>query len=187
VKTERDKMLAGERYDPRDPDLALRRQRTRLLLRDFNLSRDDEPDRRREILRDLLGHPAHLPWIEPPFHCDYGDNIRIGQDVYFNFGCVVLDVAEIAIGDRVLFGPGVHLYAATHPIHPDERRSGLEYGKPIRIGADAWIGGHAVVCPGVVIGEGTVVGAGSVVVRDLPARVVAAGNPCRILRPIPDA
>ena len=120
--------------------------------------------------------------ITPPFQCDYGYNITLGEGVYFNVNCVVLDVAPVRIGARTLMGPGVQLYTASHPMSPEERAGGLELGVPITIGEDVWIGGGAIVCPGVTIGDGAVIGAGSVVTRDVPARVFAAGNPCRVIR-----
>ena len=121
-------------------------------------------------------------WIEPPFYCDYGSNITLGDNVFFNFNCVVLDVTPVVIGSRVLFGPAVQIYAATHPLSAAERRSGLEAGKPVEIGDDVWVGGGAIICPGVQIGPESVIGAGSVVTRNIPARVLAAGNPCRVIR-----
>ncbi len=187
MKTEREKMLAGDLYNALDPELSALRRKARLLCHELNHSRDDEPERRAAVLHQLFGIDRNLPWLEPPFYCDYGINIHLGERVFFNFNCVVLDVAEVFIGDRVLFASCVQLYTATHPLHPVERASGLEYGKPIRIGSDVWVGGGAVICPGVTIGEGSVIGAGSVVTRDIPAQVVAVGNPCRVLRPITEA
>lgn len=121
-------------------------------------------------------------WIQPLFHCDYGTNIRVGEKVFFNFNCVVLDVMEVKIGSNVLFGPAVQIYTAMHPMSAVERRTWLEYAKPVEIGSDVWVGGGAIICPGVKIGSGTVIGAGSVVTRDIPERVFAAGNPCRVIR-----
>jgi maltose O-acetyltransferase len=180
--TEREKMLAGELYSAADPELTAARRRARDLIYAFNHSRESEPDLRQQILRELFGAIGKNLWIEPPFYCDYGQNISIGNNVYFNFNCVILDPARVEIGDRVLFGPNVQIYTATHPIDAATRRTGLEAGKPIRIGSDAWVGGSAVLCPGVNIGDRTVIGAGSVVTRDLPADVFAAGNPCRVIR-----
>ena len=121
-------------------------------------------------------------WIQPLFHCDYGTNIRVGEKVFFNFNCVVLDVMEVKIGSNVLFGPAVQIYTAMHPMSAVERRTWLEYAKPVEIGSDVWVGGGAIICPGVKIGSGTVIGAGSVVTRDIPEGVFAAGNPCRVIR-----
>lgn len=184
MTSEKDKMLAGELYDPLDVQLCAERQRTRLLLKQLNDSRDDQPQARAQLLKALLPGARGEVWIEPPFFCDYGSNISLGEKVFFNFNCVILDVAPVHIGARVLFGPAVQVYAATHPLHAAERRSGLEFGKPVEIGDDVWVGGGAIICPGVKVGAGAVIGAGSVVTRDVPAGVFAAGNPCRLLREI---
>lgn len=126
-------------------------------------------------------------YFEPPFHCEYGSHIEIGEGFYANTGCVMLDVGRITIGDNVLFGPNVSLYTAGHPIHPESRKSGYEYGIPIKIGDNVWIGGSCVVLPGVTIGNNVVIGAGSVVTKDIPDNVCAAGNPCRVIREITEA
>jgi len=182
MKSEKDKMLAGELYDPRDPLLIQERQQCRDLCKRLNDSREDQQEERRRILTELLGYPNDV-WIQPPFFCDYGYNIALGSKVFFNFNCVVLDVCRVAIGSHTLFGPSVQIYTAMHPLDADERRS-LEYGKPVEIGADVWVGGGAIVLPGVRIGARAVVGAGSVVTRDVPADTFAAGNPCRMIRGI---
>ncbi|WZO99146.1 sugar O-acetyltransferase [Isosphaeraceae bacterium EP7] len=182
--SERDKMLAGNLYNANDPELVALRRRARALCRDLeHLSLEDIVGHRR-ILSNLFGIDAPDVHVEAPFHCDYGRNVTLGKRAYFNVNCVILDVAPVTIGDDVLFGPGVQIYTATHPIDPVERRSGLESGKPITIGSDVWIGGAAILCPGVTIGARSVIGAGSVVTRDIPEGVIAAGNPCRVLRPI---
>lgn len=181
MKTEKEKMLAGEFYDPLDPQLIAARQRARDLCKRLNDSREDDPAGRADILRDLLGRESDV-WMQPPFFCDYGSNISLGKNVFFNFNCVVLDVARVSIGDHVLFGPCVQIYTAAHPMDASERRRGLELGKPVTIGSDVWIGGGAIICPGVTIGARAVVGAGSVVTRDIPPDVIAAGNPCRVIR-----
>ncbi len=174
-------MLAGELYDPADPELSAERQACRRLCRRLNLGDPGAGREREEILGELFGSSGEV-WVEPPFHCDYGWNIHLGQKVFFNFGCVVLDVAPVHVGDHVLIGPSVQIYTATHPLDAKERRGGLESAKPVRIGSDVWIGGGAILCPGVSIGDRAVVGAGSVVTRDVPGDVVVAGNPARILR-----
>ncbi len=184
--TEWEKMVAGRLYDPAHPELAAARRRARGLTRALNDTRDDEVEKRAALLRELLGAAGERVWIEPPFHCDYGTNLAVGSDVFFNFGCVVLDVAPVRVGDRVLVGPGVQLLAATHPLGAAERRTGLELGSPVEIGSDVWIGGGAIVCPGVRVGARSVIGAGSVVTRDVPEGVLAAGNPCRVVREIAD-
>lgn len=138
---------------------------------------------RSDLLARLFGAPTNV-YVTPPFFCDYGSHIHLGENVYFNFNCVVLDMAKVVIGTNVLFGPAVQVYTATHPMNAKERRSGLEFARPIAIGNDVWLGGGAIICPGVTIGQGSVIGAGSVVIRDIPAGVFAAGNPCRVIRNI---
>jgi maltose O-acetyltransferase len=182
--TERARMVAGELYHAWDPELVRERARARTLLNRYNASEQDSEEERRAILSELLASVGERAWIEPPFSCDYGWNISLGERAYLNFGCVLLDCAPIEIGPLTKLGPGVHLYAATHPTDPDERAAGLEYALPIEIGKNVWIGGGAIIGPGVRIGENSVIGAGSVVVRDIPANVVAAGNPCRVVRTV---
>lgn len=184
MPSEREKMLAGELYDPLDAALTAARRRARLLSQTFNAIPDDQPEDRRRLLSQLLGSHGEGVWIEPDFFCDYGSNITLGHKVFFNFNCVILDVAEVKIGDYSMFGPMVQLYTATHPLGAVARRRGLELGKPITIGADVWVGGGAIVCPGVTIGDRAVIGAGSVVTREIPPGVFAAGNPCRVIRTI---
>lgn len=181
MKTEKEKMLAGELYNALDPQLAGEREKCRDLCKRLNDSREGEQEERARILAALFGTETNA-WIQPPFYCDYGSNIALGSKVYFNFNCVVLDVARVTIGDRTLFGPAVQIYAATHPLDAGERRSGLESGAPVTIGSDVWVGGGGIICPGVSIGDRSVIGAGSVVTRDIPRDVVAAGNPCRVIR-----
>jgi maltose O-acetyltransferase len=175
-------MLAGRPYDASDPELTRERAAARGLLRLYNATADDEPQRRRELLEKLLASIGAGVWIEPPFFCDYGAQISVGERAYLNFGCVLLDCNRIEIGANVMIGPSVQIYAATHSTDPAERLAGLEFALPVTIGDNAWIGGAAVVGPGVTIGENTTIGAGSVVVADVPANVVAAGNPCRVVR-----
>ncbi|MBS1663245.1 MAG: sugar O-acetyltransferase [Bacteroidetes bacterium] len=182
MKTEKQKMLEGELYDSMDKQLADERLKARLLLKELNDSREDQHEERSRILRELLPNTGKDLWLQPPFFCDYGYNIQAGEKVFFNFNCVVLDVCLVTIGSRTLFGPNVQIYTATHPINHKERASGLEFAKPITIGEDVWIGGSAVICPGVTIGDRSIIGAGSVVTRDIPADVIAAGNPCKVIR-----
>jgi maltose O-acetyltransferase len=184
MKTEKEKMLAGELYNALDPQLSEERLNARLLLKMLNDSREDETAERHQIIRQLLPNTGEELWLQPPFYCDYGYNIYLGDKVFFNFNCVLLDVAPITIGSRTLFGPNVQVYTATHPMNYKERATGLEYAKPIIIGEDVWIGGSAVICPGVRIGDRSVIGAGSVVTKDIPADVFAAGNPCRVIRSV---
>lgn len=175
-------MLAGELYNALDEELSDERMRARLLLQKFNNTREDQAVERNRILEELIPNKEPDLWIQPPFYCDYGTNLKIGEKVFFNFNCVVLDVMPVNIGSRTLFGPNVQIYTATHPMNFRERASGLEYAKPVTIGEDVWVGGSAVICPGVIIGDRAVIGAGSVVTKDIPADVFAAGNTCRVVR-----
>ena len=183
MKTEREKMLAGELYDPLEPELVHARGRARDLCQDLNLTRESEVEDRRRILIELFGKGGDTVWMQPPFFCDYGTNIELGERVFFNFNCVVLDVCPIRIGSFTLFGPAVQIYTPMHPLDAELRRR-QEFGKPVEIGSDVWVGGGALILPGVTIGSRTVIGAGSVVTRDIPEGVFAAGNPCRVIRPI---
>jgi maltose O-acetyltransferase len=181
--TERQKMLAGELYDPMDSELVSARARARDLCQDLNATREAEQDRRRKLLGDLFGKGGDTVWMQPPFFCDYGANIELGERVFFNFNCVVLDVCKVKIGSFTLFGPAVQIYTPLHPLNAELRRR-EEYGKPVEIGSDVWVGGGAIILPGVKIGARAVIGAGSVVTRDIPDAVFAAGNPCRVVRDI---
>jgi maltose O-acetyltransferase len=183
MRNEKEKVLAGELYDALAPELARARERARDLCHDLNATREREQEVRRRILLELFGSGGDSVWMQPPFYCDYGSNIHLGERVYFNFNCVVLDVCEVRIGDFTFFGPAVQIYTATHPMDAQLRRT-QEFGKPISIGSDVWVGGGAIICPGVTIGSKTVIGAGSVVTKDVPENVFAAGNPCRIIREI---
>lgn len=186
MRTEKEKMLAGELYQVHDPELVEARIRARDLCQDLNATREIEQEARRRILTELFGRGGDSAWVQPPFFCDYGTNIFLGERVYFNFNCVVLDVCQVTIGDCTLFGPAVQIYAATHPMDAELRRL-QESGKPVEIGSDVWVGGGAIICPGVTIGSKTVIGAGSVVTKDIPAGAFAAGNPCRVIRYLTDA
>jgi maltose O-acetyltransferase len=181
MPTEREKMLAGELYDPLDPELVAARERARDLCQALNATREADADGRRRILIDLFGAGGDEVWMQPPFYCDYGSNILLGRRVFFNFNCVVLDVCAVRIGDFTMFGPAVQIYTATHPLEAELRRT-REFARPVTIGSDVWVGGGAIICPGVTIGSRSVVGAGSVVTRDIPEDVLAAGNPCRVIR-----
>ena len=177
MRTEREKMLAGELYDPMDAGLVSARTRARDLCRILNASREDELETRRRVLRELFGSGGDSVWMQPPFYCDYGTNIHLGERVFFNFNCVVLDVTTVHVGDFTLFGPSVQIYTAMHPLNAEQRRK-EEFARPVRIGSDVWVGGAAVILPG----SRAVIGAGSVVTRDVPDGVFAAGNPCRVSR-----
>ena len=183
MSTEREKMLAGELYDAMDPELVRRRDRARDLCQALNATREAETEERRRILVELFGKGGDTMWMQPPFYCDYGENIELGERVFFNFNCVVLDVCPVRIGDFTLFGPAVQIYTPLHPLDAELRRR-QEYGKPVTIGSDVWVGGGAIILPGVTIGSRAVIGAGSVVTRDVPDGVFAAGNPCRVIREI---
>ncbi|WP_192349676.1 sugar O-acetyltransferase [Algoriphagus sp. Y33] len=180
--TQKEKMLAGELYQAGDPELVAERLEARKLLKTFNDSDPEDSVYRISLVRKLFRKSGKNLWVEPPFYCDYGSNIEVGDDVFFNFNCVVLDVCKVTLGDRVLVGPNVQFYPATHPLDPIPRGQLWEYGKPIAIGSDVWIGGSAVICPGVSIGERTVIAAGAVVTKNFPSDVVVAGNPAKVIK-----
>ncbi|MCP3136610.1 sugar O-acetyltransferase [Pyxidicoccus xibeiensis] len=182
ARTEREKMLAGELYVATDPELTVARVAARRLTRAYNDADYADTARRQELLGGMLGSVGPDVWIEPPFQCDYGTYIHLGARVFINFQCVILDCNPVTIGDDVSIGPGVHIYAATHPLDPDERIKGPELARPVTIGAKVWIGGGAIILPGVTIGEGSTIAAGSVVTKDVPPYVLAAGNPARVIR-----
>lgn len=184
MASEWEKMVAGELYDPLDRELSERRDRARDLARALNASAESDKQLRASILGQLIPHAGDGLWIQPPFFCDYGRNITAGRNVFFNFNCVVLDVAPVTIGDGCLFGPAVQIYTATHPLSAEERRRGVEFARPVSIDSDVWVGGGAVILPGVSIGARSVIGGGSVVTKPIPADVFAAGNPCRVIREI---
>ena len=181
-RSEREKMLAGELYDASDPMLTAIRLCARQLTRRYNQSREDERELRASLLRELLGAVGEQAVIEPPFYCDYGENIFLGENFFMNFGGVILDCNVVRVGANVQCGPSVQLLAATHPLAATERIKGPELSAPITIGDNVWLGGGVIVCPGVTIGANTTIGAGSVVTHDIPANVFAAGNPCRVIR-----
>jgi maltose O-acetyltransferase len=185
VSGQKERMLAGELYIADDPELAIDARRAALLVEQFNSSSAAAPERRQALLRELLGEIGDGVEVRPPFYCDYGYQISIGPGTFVNFGAVLLDVARITVGADVQVGPNVQLLTPTHPIDAAQRRAKWEAAEPITVRDNVWLGGGAIVLPGVTIGENTVVGAGSVVTRDLPADVVAAGNPARIVRDLP--
>jgi len=178
---EKQKMLAGQPYDPADPELSRDRLRARTLLQAVNVGDPRDAAGMRDICLELFASGGDTVWLEPPFRCDYGFNIHLGEKVYFNFDCVILDVCEVRIGTNVFVGPGAHIYTATHPLDALQRRT-EEFGKPVSIGDDVWIGGRSIICPGVSIGDRVVIGAGSVVTKSFPSDVVVAGNPAKIIR-----
>ena len=183
--TEKEKMIAGHLYDCADAQLMQDRAAARELCIRFNAAPGREEQR--AVLKKLLGSMGERCTFSPGFHCDYGYNIHIGDFFYANYNCVILDCAPVTIGDNVLIAPNCGLYTAGHPIHPEQRRTTLEYALPITIGSSVWLGGGVTVLPGVTIGDNAVIGAGSVVTKDIPAGVVAAGNPCRPIRAITEA
>lgn len=185
--TEREKMLAGVVYNSDVPELREARLRAKLLCRKFNDLPPDDEQGRIAVLRELIGKTHDNIWVEQPFLCDYGENIEVGDNFYANYNLVILDCAKVTIGDNVFIAPNVGIYTAAHPIIASQRNiRGTEFAAPITIGNNVWIGGGVQICPGVTIGDNTVIGAGSVVSKDIPPNVVAAGVPCRVLRPITD-
>jgi maltose O-acetyltransferase len=182
LKTEKEKMLAGELYLASDPVLVRERLDARGLTREYNATLETDDAGRLAILRKLFGSMGSVATIEPTFRCDYGYNIHIGENFYANFDCVILDVCKVTIGENCFLAPGVHIYTATHPIVAAERIAGPEYGKPVVIGDNVWLGGRAIVNPGVTIGNNVVVASGSVVTKSVPDNVVVGGNPARIIK-----
>ena len=178
------RMLSGRLYHASDPELAAMRRRARRLTHAYNTSGPDDRAERTRWLGELLGALGDGVVIEPPFHCDYGVHIRIGAGVFVNFGCVILDCNSVDIGAGTQIAPRVVISAATHPVDPDERRKGPEMAYPVTIGRNVWIGAGAVIAAGVTIGDDTTIGAGSIVLEDIPPRVLAAGTPCRVIRPL---
>lgn len=179
-RTEKDKMLAGEPYNPSAPDIQAALAATHRWLARYNAAVDRTPAERHALLVERFAAAGEGAVIRPPFHCDYGFNIRLGEGAFLNFNCVILDVVEVAIGDGSQIGPGVQILAADHPRDPVQRASGLEFGRPVHIGRNVWIGAGAIILPGVCIGDNALIGAGSVVTRDVPAGVTAFGNPARV-------
>jgi maltose O-acetyltransferase len=178
-----EQMLAGELYDAFDQSLVEARERVRDLCHELNATRERDRERRRALLKQMFGQGGDSVWLQPPFFCDYGTNIELGERVFFNFNCIVLDVCKVTIGDYCQFGSGVQILTPLHPLEARARRKS-EYGAPVSIGSDVWVGSGALILPGVTIGSRTVIGAGSVVTRDLPDDVLAVGNPCRVLHSI---
>lgn len=182
--TDWEKMQAGEMYNDFAEDLFDRRVEAKKLFRAYNRLEDDEVDKRNEIMKRLFKSVGGNVWIEPDFRCEFGKNISIGDDVYINFGCVILDCGQVRIGNNTLIGPNVGLFSGNHTIDAEERAAGGLIPKPITIGARVWLCGNVTVVPGVTIGDDTIIGAGSVVTKDIPSGVIAAGNPCKVLRKI---
>lgn len=186
MATEKERMLLGELYNAQDETLLTLFNSAKKLLGLINASSEAEPEYRIELFRKLFKKTGPALWIEPPFYCDYGCNITVGNRFYANYDCIIIDVCDVIIGDNVFFGPRVSVYTASHPIDAHIRDMGLEFGKSVSVGNNVWVGGNTVINPGVTICDGSVIGSGSVVTRDIPPGVVAAGNPCRVLRAITD-
>ena len=184
MKTEKEKMLCGEMYNPADPELVLDRENARRKVRIYNQTLESEGTKRVELLKDLLGSTGELVYMEPNIRFDYGYNTYVGENFFANFDCTILDVCEVRFGDNCMLGPSVQIYTATHPITPMERNSGKEYAKPIIIGNNVWIGGNAVINPGVCIGDNAIIASGAVVIKNVPANVVVGGNPAKIIKEI---
>ncbi len=182
MKSEKEKMLSGKLYQAMDAQLVTERVNARRLTRLYNETLETEGQKRTELLKELFGSTGENLYIEPTFRCDYGYNIHLGENFYANFDCVFLDVCEIRIGDNCFIAPGVHIYTATHPIDAAERISGAEYGIPVTIGDNVWIGGRAVINPGITIGNNVVVASGAVVTKDVPDHVMIGGNPARVIK-----
>ncbi len=181
---QKERMLAGLPYKAWLDGLSEERLACKRIIHEYSLLSPDEGERAEELMRKLLGKTGKFFHIANPFHCDYGSNIEIGENFFSNYGLTILDVGKVTIGDNAQIAPNVSIYTAGHPIHPDSRNSGYEYGIPVAIGDNVWIGGNAVILPGITIGSNSVIGAGSVVTKDIPEWVIAAGNPCRVLRKI---
>jgi maltose O-acetyltransferase len=182
--TEKEKMLSGKLYLASDEELRQMRQNARSILDVFNASKFSDTIKRRDLIFQLFGQVGQNVKVNKPFYCDYGVNIHVGDNFYANYDCMIIDVGEVKIGHNVFFGPRVNIYTAGHPIDRDVRNTQLEYGKTVTIGDDVWIGGNVVINPGVTIGSNVVIGSGSVVVKDIESNVVAAGNPCKVVRKI---
>lgn len=184
MKSEKDKMLAGEMYDPQDAELRQNRMNARRLSRLFNETTEMDGQDRTALLKKLFGSTGDNIHIEPNIRCDYGFNMHVGTNFYANFDCVFLDVCEIRIGNNCMISPGVHIYTATHPLEAASRTSGEEFGKPVTIGHNVWIGGRAIINPGITIGDNAIIASGAVVTHDVPANSVVGGNPARVIKQI---
>lgn len=182
--SEKEKMLDGELYDADDPELLAERHQAHELTRRYNRTAADDQTERQELLEELFGSLGDECVVEPPFRCDYGYNIHVGENFYANFDCVILDVCRVNIGQNCQIGPGVHIYTATHPLDASERIKGPEYGKPVTVGDTVWIGGQAVLNPGVTVGDNSVIASGAVVTEDVPEDVVMQGNPATVVKEI---
>lgn len=181
---QKERMLSGLPYKAWLDGLSEERMENKKKIYEFNMCRPNEQQKIEKLTREILNKTGSEVHIETPFHCDYGKNIEVGDNFFANYNCTILDVGKVVIGDNVQFSPNVSLYTAGHPIHPDSRNSGYEYGIEITIGNNVWLGGNVVVNPGVHIGNNVVVGSGSVVTKDIPDNMIAMGNPCKVIREI---
>jgi acetyltransferase-like isoleucine patch superfamily enzyme len=181
---QKERMLSGLPYKAWLDGLSEERMETKKKIYELNMCRPDDQEKMELLTRNILSKAGTDIHIETPFHCDYGKNIEVGNNFYANYNCIILDVGKVIIGDNVQFAPNVSLYTAGHPIHPDSRNSGYEYGIEITIGNNVWLGGNVVVNPGVHIGNNVVIGSGSVVTKDIPDNMIAVGNPCKVIREI---
>lgn len=184
---QKERMLAGLPYKAWLDGLEEERELCKQKVYEFNLLPPKERGRIPALLKELLGKTGDSLWVEPPFHCDYGWNIEVGENFFANYNLTILDVGKVTIGKNVMIAPNVSIYTAGHPVHPDSRNSGYEYGIPITIGDNVWIGGSVVILPGVTIGNNAVIGAGSVVTKDIPDNAIAAGSPCKVIRTVTEA
>lgn len=184
---QKERMLAGLPYKAWLDGLEEERELCKQKVYEFNLLPPKERSRIPALLKELLGKTGDSLWVEPPFHCDYGWNIEVGENFFANYNLTILDVGKVTIGKNVMIAPNVSIYTAGHPVHPDSRNSGYEYGIPITIGDNVWIGGSVVILPGVTIGNNAVIGAGSVVTKDIPDNAIAAGSPCKVIRTVTEA
>lgn len=181
---QKERMLAGLPYKAWLDGLSEERMENKLKIHKYNTMSPDKKEELDALIKDILGKSGKNIVVEPPFHCDYGKNIEVGNNFFVNYNCVILDVGKVIIGDNVMFAPNVSIYTAGHPIHPESRNSGYEYGIEVIIGDNVWIGGNVVINPGVKIGKNVVIGAGSVVTKDIPDNAIAVGNPCRVIREV---
>lgn len=187
MMNQKERMLAGLPYKAWLDGLPEDRLENKKKVYAFNMLPPEEEDKREALIKGILGKVGENAHIEAPFHCDYGKNIEAGNNFFVNYNCTILDVGKVVIGDNVMFAPNVSIYTAGHPVHPDSRNTGYEYGIAITIGDNVWIGGNVILNPGVTIGNNVVIGAGSIVTRDIPDNVIAVGSPCKVIRKITEA